>query len=249
MGAVRAETAGFDKTSHEYERGRPGYPSEAVEHIVAVANLAPGDCVVDLAAGTGKLTRELVAHDLDVIAVEPLDEMRARLVEQVPEADTRYGTAQATDLGDGVAKAVTIAQAFHWFAEEEVLGELQRVLQPEGTLVLIWNKRDLADHAQAEISRLTAPYVGDAPSYGSGRWEEVMGATRRFSKVGEESFPFRQSLDRDGLRDRVGSTSYIANLPDEERLPLLDQIDQLAPSFGTIDLPYRTWVYAYRRLS
>lgn len=243
---VREETAGFEKTAHEYERGRPGYPSDSVAWIIRTAALGPGKTVVDLAAGTGKLTRELVASGSEVIAIEPLAAMRERLTELLPDVTALAGTAEKTGLDPAVADAVTVAQAFHWFADEEALGEIQRVLRPDGLLFLVWNRRDLTDPLQATISRLTAPHVGEAPSYGSGRWQQVMEKTARFESVADHHSHLTQHVDREGIVDRVGSTSYIANLPDDVRLPLLHEIAELVPPGGTVALPYMTDVYAYR---
>jgi ubiquinone/menaquinone biosynthesis C-methylase UbiE len=245
---VRAETAGFERASHEYERGRPGYPADAVAFIVETAGLGAGRTVVDLAAGTGKLTRELVGSGASVIAVEPLDAMRARLVELLPGVVAVRATAEATGLATASADAVTVAQAFHWFAGEDALSEIQRVLRPGGLLFLLWNRRDVGNPVQAAIGRLTAPHIGAAPSYGSGQWQEVMTATTRFEAVAEHHSGITQELDRQGIVDRVGSTSYIANLSDEVRLPLLEEIAALVPAAGTVSLPYLADAYAFRRL-
>lgn len=244
---MRPETAGFDKASHAYERGRPGYPADAVDFIVAEARVADGETLVDLAAGTGKLTRELVARGLHVVAVEPLEQMRTRLAELLPSVDALEGTAHATGLATASAAAVTVAQAFHWFSDEAALAEIARILRPRGRLLLCWNRRDLSDPVQAQISRLTAPFVKDAPSYGNGVWQQVMAATSHFAPVSEGHFRISQELDRDGLVDRVGSTSYIATLPDEVRLGLLEKIAALAPGRGAVRLPYDTDVYVYER--
>lgn len=245
---MRSETAGFEKAAGEYERARPGYPADAVAWITGTAGLGPGKTVVDLAAGTGKLTRELVSSGADVIAVEPLGEMRARLSELVPGVTVVEGLAEATGLDDGCADAVTVAQAFHWFSNDEALAEIQRILRPSGLLFLIWNKRDLSDRVQASISALTAPYIGDAPSYADKRWEEVMESTSRFEPAGEHSCTLTQALDRRGLVERVASTSYIAMLPAETKSLLLSEIGALAPEKGTVDLPYLTKTYAFKRL-
>lgn len=246
-GQVRQEAAGFEKASCEYERGRPGYPPETVAFIVETAQLAPGRTVVDLAAGTGKLTRELVRSGAEVIAVEPLGEMRARLAEQLPGIEILDGLAERTGLGSEVADAVTVAQAFHWFSSEDALAEMERILKERGLLFLVWNKRDLSDDLQRAISRLTLPYVGEAPSYASGRWMEVMKATGRFDPVDEHRSSTRHLLDRSGVVDRVASTSYIANLPEETRGELLGRVAALVAEGETVELPYTTATYAYRR--
>lgn len=247
MAEVRQETAGFEKASAEYERGRPGYPADTVAFIVETARLGPGRTVVDLAAGTGKLTRELVLSGAEVIAVEPLGEMRARLSEQLQRIRVVEGLAERTGLPSESADAVTVAQAFHWFSSDDALAEMERILRRSGLLFLVWNKRDLSSPIQAAISRLTLPYVGEAPSYASGRWKEVMEATERFEAVGEHRSSTVQVLDRAGVIDRVASTSYIANLPEETRAELLEKVGAIVPDGETVELPYTTATYAYRR--
>ncbi|MHB8434626.1 MAG: class I SAM-dependent methyltransferase [Acidimicrobiales bacterium] len=244
---MRAETAGFEKASHEYDRGRPGYPPDCVDWIVHTALLGPGKTVVDLAAGTGKLTVELLGSGAEVIAVEPLGEMRARLVGRVPHIRVVDGMAERTGLANETADAVTVAQAFHWFANDEALAEIQRILKPRGILFLVWNRRDLVDTVQAAISRLTSPYVGEVPSYASGQWKAVMASSECFEPVGEHQTSITQLVDRQGIVDRVASTSYIASLPDEARVPLLKEIAELVPAGGTVSLPYSTSTHAFRR--
>ncbi len=244
---MRGETAGFEKASRSYERGRPGYPRETVDWIVAAAGLGPGRRVVDLAAGTGKLTRELVSCGAEVVAVEPLAEMRARFAEELARVRLVAGTAEETGLPSGFADAVTVAQAFHWFADDEALAEIHRVLRPSGLLALVWNRRDLSHPVQEAVSRLTAPYVGEAPTYASGHWREVMAASDLFEPAGERRSVLVQQLDRQGLVDRVASTSYVANLPEGTRQDLLESVAALAPDSGTLSLPYDTTAYGFRR--
>lgn len=244
---MRGETAGFEKASRSYERGRPGYPRDSVDWIVEAAGLGPGRRVVDLAAGTGKLTRQLVSSGAEVVAVEPLAEMRARFAEELPGVPLVAGTAEETGLPSGFADAVTAAQAFHWFANHEALAEIHRVLRPAGLLALVWNRRDLSHPVQEAIARLTAPYLGEAPTYASGDWSEVMAASDLFEPAGEHRSVLVQQLDRQGLVDRVASTSYVANLPDATRRELLDEVAALAPASGSLSLPYVTTAYGFRR--
>ena len=160
---------GFSTVSDQYERGRPGYPPAAVEWIAAGAGLGPGSVVVDLAAGTGKLTRVLTGTGARVIAVEPIAEMRAQLTTMLPGVEALEGTAEVMGLPDGSADAVTVAQAFHWFATDEALAEIARVLRPGGWLALVWNEGDSNQPLQAEIRRVLAPYEGETPAMARGR--------------------------------------------------------------------------------
>jgi ubiquinone/menaquinone biosynthesis C-methylase UbiE len=126
----------FGRTAEAYERGRPGYAEAAIEAL----GLPPDAVVLDLAAGTGKLTRQLVRRFARVIAVEPLDGMRAVLERVVPEAEALAGSADAIPLPDGSVDAVFVGQAFHWFATDDVLREIARVLRPRGILAILFNQ-------------------------------------------------------------------------------------------------------------
>jgi SAM-dependent methyltransferase len=95
--------------------------------------------VLDLGAGTGKLTKVLATRYARVIAVEPLDELRALLAVRVPEAEVRAGAAEAIPLDEASVDAVFAGQAFHWFANDTAVGEIARVLRPGGVLALLWN--------------------------------------------------------------------------------------------------------------
>src|SRR5947208_10781774 len=120
---VHPAAAGFARAAGVYERARPEYPPEAVAWLVDRLDLPPGRVVVDVAAGTGKLTRLLVPSGARVVAVEPLAEMRAQLEEAVPSVEALEGTAEALPLADDFADAVTVAAAFHWFRAAEALPE------------------------------------------------------------------------------------------------------------------------------
>ena len=168
MGVVAA--AGFSSAADVYERARPSYPADAVAWLVEVAQLAPGRVVVDVGAGTGKLTRLLVPTGARVIAVEPVAEMRAKLTETTPGVELLDGVAEALPLEDASVDALTVAQAFHWFDYDAALPELHRVLRPDGPLVLIWNSRDLDDPLQAGIEELLQPLRGAVSAQQEGAW-------------------------------------------------------------------------------
>ena len=147
---VRGPYTAFADVAGAYERGRPGYPEEAVRWLVGDE---PRD-VVDLGAGTGKLTRALVALGHRVTAIEPLDEMRAELDAAVPDARALAGRAEAMPLPDASADVVASAQAFHWFDHDAALPEIARVLRPGGSLALVWNSRDDRDPWMAQLSAI-----------------------------------------------------------------------------------------------
>ena len=246
--AVHPTATAFGLVAEEYERGRPGYPREAVDWLVAAAGLDRRSLVVDVAAGTGKLTRMLVPLVGRVVAVEPSAGMRAALEAAVPDAEAVDGTAAGLPLRDGAAQAVTVAQAFHWFAGDEALAEFQRVVGPGGRLAIVYNRRDLEQPLQRRLEEIVSRHRGDrVPSVRSGRWREVMDETARFRPVGEASYPNPVEMTAGTLVDRVASTSIIASLPDDVRTAALAEVQALAqaqPERFTLD--HLTEVRLYR---
>ncbi len=225
---------GFAKAADVYEDSRPSYPPEAIEWLTRKLELGPGKTLVDLAAGTGKLTRLLTPTGATVIAIEPVDQMRDALRRTTPEADARPGTAERTGLADAGAHAVTVAQAFHWFDAPAALAEIHRILRTDGRLALVWNVRDLDHPTQRAVDDLFTPYRGDTPSHRSGRWREALDASELFETTAKNHFPNVQTLDAETLVRRVASTSFIADLPDSERASVLDRARAIAA-----DLPDR----------
>jgi len=231
---VRGPYTAFSEVAGAYERGRPEYPAEAVRWLVGEE---PRD-VVDLGAGTGKLTRGLLALGHRVVAVEPLAEMRGELERAVPGARALAGSAEAIPLPDGAADAVTTGQAFHWFDHEKALPEIARVLRQGGRLALVWNSRDDRDPWMARLSAI----IGNESLHD---WDvlPVIEAGGCFAAVESVQFSFVQTLDRQGLLDLVLSRSYLAKLPPPERQPVLDEVGALydeTAEAGCVRLPYVT---------
>jgi len=204
----------------------------------------PAGTVVDVAAGTGKLTRLLVARGFAVIAIEPVAEMRAVLHANVPAAEVREGTAEAIPVADGTADAVTVAQAFHWFDTDRALAEISRVLTREGALLIFANVRDKSNELQAELEQLMSPHRG---TYPSPTWDETLADNTLFDPE-LRTFTHEQLLDRDTFVERVASVSWIASLPSEVRTSVLDAVRALADGYPEpISLPYVTQVFVCRR--
>src|SRR6478752_4513249 len=133
----RTSAAAFANVAESYERRRPGYPPELVSWLAEQLGIGPGTTVADVAAGTGKLTRELVRTGAHVIAVEPLPEMRAQLEAVLPEVEVREGTAEELPLEDHSVEAITVAAAMHWFDLDRAIDEFLRVLRPDGAVAAI----------------------------------------------------------------------------------------------------------------
>lgn len=240
---------GFQAGAAAYERGRPGYPAATIEWLRTELGLRPGRTVADVGAGTGKLTRELVASGATVLAVEPVPAMRSVLEAAVPSARALCGTAEALPAPDRSIDAITVAQAFHWFDVPRTLAEFHRVLRPGGRFAVIWNRRVREQPLHQAIHELTEPYRGDSPSHHDGGWRESIAAYGRFAAAGESEVPFEQQFDADGLVDRVGSISFIAGLDDEERERVLGRVRALALDAGQpLRLGYSTEAYVYERM-
>jgi SAM-dependent methyltransferase len=241
-------TRGFEAAGERYERGRPEYPAAAVDWLVAQLGLGarPGGQVLDIGAGTGKLTRPLLERGLRVIAVEPVDGMRATLERTTPGADVRAGQAEALPLAAGEVDAVVAGQAFHWFANAAALGEFVRVLGPDGRLGLIWNRRDVEQPLHAAIDRVIEPLRGATPGHASDAWRAVFTDAAPFERAAEQRFAHVQEFDADGLVDRVLSISFVAALPDDERRAVEAQVRALATD-GPVTLRYTTEVSVYTR--
>jgi SAM-dependent methyltransferase len=149
--------------------------------------------------------------------------------------------AEQTGLPDSSADAVTVAQALHWFDAPKALAEIHRILRAEGRLALVWNIRDLDDPTQRAVDDLFTPYRGDTPSHRSGHWRDALDASEIFESTETNRFPNIQTLDADTLVRRVASTSFIADLPNPERLRVLDRARAIAANLpGRFPFPYTT---------
>jgi SAM-dependent methyltransferase len=232
---------GFDTSGDRYERGRPGYPEEAVDLLLR--ELGDPARVLDVGAGTGKLTRPLLARGLRVIAVEPAAAMRATLARLAPDAEIHDASADALPLRAGAVDAIVAGQAFHWFATAAALAEFARVLAPGGRLGLIWNRRDLSQPLQRELGALMAPYRQDAPEHASDRWRDAFTAEAPFALESEQRIDNVQRLGADGLADRVLSVSFMAALPESERAAVEARVRALAPE--PVELRYITELFVY----
>ena len=223
-----AAAAGFEVAAEEYEAARPGYPADAVFWLREQLALDERSVYVDLAAGTGKLTRLLAPLVGRTVAVEPVAAMREKLHSVLPQAEVLDGTAESLPLPDASADAVTVAQAFHWFDAAAAAREIHRVLRPGGRLAIVWNRRDLSDPAHAGIEEIVNRYREETPSHRSSKWRSEVEATSLFRVADETEIEFTHEVSRAGLVARVASTSFIAALPDERKREALADAQALA---------------------
>jgi ubiquinone/menaquinone biosynthesis C-methylase UbiE len=233
----------FEQVAELYERVRPSYPDTAVTWLADQLRIGNRSTVLDLGAGTGKLTAMFVARAKRVIAVEPGPEMLAQLRRAVPQAEAMLGAAEDIPLVDGTVDAVVCGQSFHWFRTDEALAEIRRVLRPGGGLGLIWNMRDPDDPMQEEITELLDPFV--PPGRPSIRASVGAFVTRTFGEVKRMTVPFAQELDADGVVDRIASISFVAAAPEPKQSELERALRAVvAAQGGRVPFRYVTEAYA-----
>lgn len=228
--------ASFDAAADAYERGRPSYPEAALDWL-----LPPGARrVLDLGAGTGKLTRQVAARGLDVVAVDPSAAMLDQLRLALPEVAALRGTAEAIPLPSGSVDVVLVAQAWHWVDPAVAVPEVARVLKPGGRLGLAWNHRDEDEGWTRGLGAVLARL---------GFMEDGSRAPRvglPFGPVERRDLRWSQPIDAAGLLDLVASRSYFIVLPEAEKAPVLDEVRALIarePGFdggGSVPMPYVT---------
>lgn len=246
MDDIRRRATIFGTVARDYERARPDYPDEAVSWLAAELDIGRGSDVLDLGAGTGKLTRQVAALGANVVAVEPDAEMRVELERALPGVEALAGTAEAIPLPDMSIDAITCAQAFHWFEPEQALPEMWRVLRPGGGVGLMWNLRDETDEFQAQLTEI----VGESDrgwSVGA-FFSDAAGRSGLFTDGRQMSCAHEQLLPRAQLVARVASMSAVATLDEPERARVHSRVQELADSVAEpIRLAYVTWAYAFRR--
>ncbi len=239
----REQATSFGAAAGAYERGRPPYPAAAIDWL-----LPPGAArVLDVGAGTGKLTRQLAARGLDVVAVEPLPGMREQLARAVPGVPVHPGTAEDIPLPDGSVDAVLAAQAWHWVDQARAVPEVARVLVPGGQLGLVWNMRDDRADWVAQLGRILHD-----PGEGDGSRGGAVAIGPPFGPVQHRTIEWTHRLTRDQLLDMVSSRSYVITMPAAERAGVLAAVGRLADTHpdlagrAELELPYRTECFRAR---
>ncbi|GAB2476602.1 class I SAM-dependent methyltransferase [Xylanimonas ulmi] len=241
--ATRA--ASFSLGADLYAAVRPNYPAAAVDYLVPTGARR----VLDLAAGTGKLTASLVARGLDVVAVEPSEPMLSRLTDALPGVEAHLAAAEAIPLDDASVDAVVVGQAWHWFDEAAAATQIARVLRPGGTLGVVWNDRDDTRDWVARFGQIL--HRGDRLEPTPEQRAPVLGAT--FGPLERRTFAWSDDVATASLRPLAASRSYLLTLPEAERDALLAAVDDLVATHPdlagreTVALPYVTSAYVARR--
>ena len=253
--AIHASAAqGYQVASDLYVQGRPDYPPEALAWLQDDLALKAGKKVLEVGAGTGKFIPTLRQSGAQMLALEPVAAMRAKLVAANPDVQALDGTAEAIPLPDACVDAIVCAQAFHWFASTQALAEFCRVLAPGGRLGLIWNVRDESVDWVAALTAITDKFENHTPRFRTGVWQQV------FPFAGLEALPARHATNthvgspEDVILGRTFSTSFIAALPDAQKreveadvCALIAQTPALAGQ-AQIAFPYKTLMLAYRKV-
>ncbi len=210
----------FGQVADLYQRARPGYPPEAIEWLLGPRPLD----VLDLGAGTGKLTAALLAAGHRVTALEPLEEMRAVLAANLPGVTAIGGRAEELPLDDDSFDAVVAGSAFHWFDREPALAEIVRVLRPPGVFGLLGNRYDTSVDWQRRLRKLGG---GGAAIYRADHWPSQPQLRERFAEVEDgRAFPHRMEVDASAVKDYLGSTSWMATMEATERDAHLARVDE-----------------------
>jgi SAM-dependent methyltransferase len=224
----------FASIADTYERGRPEYPPAVAGALAAELGIGAGASVLDLAAGTGKLTRALVAAGLDVVAVEPQGAMRERLAVTIGRERVREGIAEAIPLADASVDAVTVADGFHWFDQARALAEIDRVLRAGGGLAVVSTVPDWSGASWAhELGTLVEEIRPEHPAFDGPPWQEAVRAAGGWAEPRQIRVTTSQPADPDRIIAWVASMSFVAGLPARERTGWLGRVAELVETGET----------------
>lgn len=246
---------GYAVAADTYVHGRPGYPPEASQWLAEILGPGDGKSVLDLGSGTGKFLPLLRKTGARLLALEPVDAMRARLAQANADVEALAGTADAIPLPDASLDAVVCAQAFHWFATAQALAEIRRVLVPGGVLGLIWNVRDETVPWVAALSAITDPFEGATPRFRSGDWRRAFPAEGFALVDARHARHSHVGSPEQVIVARTLSVSFIAALPVEGQDEVARRVRALIAATPELAgrseavFPYETAMFAYRKIS
>jgi SAM-dependent methyltransferase len=240
---------GYGSCSDDYQRARPAYPPASIDMVTRRFDLKSESVILELGAGTGKLTRALCEFGATVLAVEPVAAMRAHLSQLASNASVVGAAAEAVPLRPASVDAVVAATAFHWFRADEALAEVRRVLHRGGGLALLWNNPDREEDWVDAVWRVVDHYRGCAPRNRDLRWQALFRDDDAFTPLQHHRFAHREEVGPDDLLARIRSISFIAALPDAERDAALNEVGRIIERHPAVrgrerfELPYRTDLY------
>jgi SAM-dependent methyltransferase len=246
--------SGFSDAA-DYEAARPSYPDDAVAWFVDHLEIHPGRRVVDLAAGTGKLTRLLVPAGAELVAVEPVAGMRDVLHATMPRVPVLAATAEALPFAPSSLDAVVVAQAWHWFDHDVAVAQLREVLRVGGRLGLVWNARDRSEPWVDEVWSVMDRVEKRAPWRDHENWRDsAFRKMRGFGRLERAEFFHRQSITPDGILRRIASVSHVAVLEPQQRDAVFDEVRTIisthpgARGRPVLEIPYRVDCLCVERL-
>lgn len=236
--------AKFAAVAGAYERGRPEYTPAVVGALAAELGLGAGAPVLDLAAGTGKLTRALAAAGLEVVAVEPQAPLREALAATLGAQRVREGVAEAIPVGDGTVDAVTVADGFHWFDPQPALAEIRRVLTPGGGLAILTTLPDWSGATWAhEVGTMIMEARPEHPYFDGPPWQAAVAAAGGWTAPRVIRVTTMQPADPGRIVDYVASMSWVAALSEADRQEWLSRIAEIVEAGETpADLPVQVVV-------
>ncbi len=251
--------SGYNRVAKDYDKGRIDYPPESIALLVKTLGLNSKKAVLDLGAGTGKLTKALSKADIRLSAVEPVEEMRLIFAEKFPTVPILSGKAEQIPLPDASQDVVLVGTAFHWFEGKQALNEIARILKANGSLGLIWNIFD-GDLPWVQKIRtlLEAPYGKGGLNLSKEwhKWQQPFHDHPSFSTLEHQTFIFSYRGTVQDVLDRVSSAKIMGTLTETEKKQLMQKVlDILASDPATqgkevFDIPYRTEVYwSFRKSS
>ncbi|WP_040731472.1 class I SAM-dependent methyltransferase [Nocardia tenerifensis] len=236
--------ASFGAKATDYAEHRPDYPLAAVRWALEAVPTVPAPVVLDLGAGTGKLTEGLLAAGATVIAVEPDDGMRIELMRRLPGVRAYEGTAEEIPLADGSVAAIVAGQAFHWFDQERAFPEFARVLQKGGTFAALWNTDDTRVDWVAELGRVARTDASVPPLELVSR---KLPEHPLFEDFEAAEFPHAQRRTAESLTATIGTHSHTLVVSPQQRAEVLRRITEYLrgrpeTAEGEFDLPLVTLV-------
>jgi SAM-dependent methyltransferase len=243
----------FNDVAEAYDFGRPRYDDHAIDAIAAAAGGGPR--LLDVGAGTGRLSAPLLEKGFDVVAIEPLDEMRAILTRKIGADRALTGRAEELPLPDASVDGAVCGDAWHWFDGAGAADELARVLRPGGGMVVCvthprWLGSDDAPDWWLDLGAIHAALPkGDHPYLTGSRRPDGLEGHPSFEEIQTRDEPFVHSTDRAGIVAHWASMSFVATLPDAQRTHFLAELDGMLARRGVdeIDIPYRAELWITRR--
>lgn len=205
-----------------------------------------GGSVVDVGAGTGIFTAQLVAAGASVVAVEPVAEMRAGIESYASPDEVLDGTAEDLPVADESVDTVVAAQSFHWFDYQAALKEIHRALRAGGFLVTVWNVRGDSAPWVGAYNEIVGRYEVGTPRHHTMEWREAIERDPRFELVDDWGIDNPQRTTVEGVVQRALSTSFIAALPASEQNRVeLELLEAVEPEGPDIEFPYRSELQAW----